>query len=133
MKELQRKQRIRRTLYSVPSLVLMSVIALGLVKGVIRVAETRNESWEQTRALEERAAALALREQEIKEGIARLGTEEGVKDEIRDKFSVTQEGEYVAVVSDERNAAVSSSVETLPWYKKFWNVIMSRINTNEVE
>lgn len=74
--------------------------------------------------LEEKAKILSLREQELKENIARIQTEEGIKDEIKERFSVTQEGERVAVIVDERNSSTSTDDSTLPWYRKFWNAIM---------
>ena len=82
------------------------------------------ESSERSKDLEKRAAALILREEELKGNIARLQTEEGVRDEIKEKFSVTEEGEYVAVIVDDRKVSSSTDGSTLAWYKRFWNVIM---------
>ena len=74
--------------------------------------------------MEKKAAALVLREQELREGIARLETEEGIKGEIKEKFNVTQAGEYVAVVVDDPGAASSTDDRALPWYKRLWSAIM---------
>ena len=98
MRELQRKQKLRRILYSFPSLIILLVITFFLAKGAIGVIGKSLESYQRSKNLEEKAEALAVREQELKEGIARLQTEEGVKNEIKERFSVTQEGEYVAVL-----------------------------------
>ena len=124
MKELQRKQGIRRIIYSIPSLIILSIIALILTKGALGVMNKERTSSELSKDLEEKAAALVLREQELRAGVARLETEEGIKDEIREKFSVTEEDELVAVIIDDRGASSSTDSSTLPWYKKLWLAIM---------
>ena len=124
MKELQKRQRIRRIIYSIPSIIVLLIITFVLARGAVRVMNKERDSSERTRILEERAAALALREQELKEGIAYLQTEEGIKDEIKERFSVTQEGEHVAVIVDDRRASSSTDPSTWPWYKKLWVAIM---------
>lgn len=84
------------------------------------------ESRKDSKNLEEQMNALVAREPELKESIRRLETEEGIKDEIRGKFNVTQEGELVAVIVDDRRATSSTDDSSLPWYKKFWLVIMGK-------
>lgn len=83
------------------------------------------ESRKDLRNLAERADVLIAREAELKEGIRRLETEEGIKDEIRERFNVTQEGELVAVIVDDRRTASSTNGSMLPWYRKVLNVMMS--------
>ncbi|MDO8590340.1 MAG: hypothetical protein Q7R69_03700 [bacterium] len=124
MKELQRKQKIRRVIYSIPSLVILSVIAFFLAKGAVGVINKERVSAAYSKNLAARAEDLVLREQELKGDIARLETEEGIKDEIRERFSVTEEGEYVAIIVNERGVSSSTDKSALPWYKRFWLVIM---------
>lgn len=82
------------------------------------------ESSKRTEGLEARVSALAFREQELKEGVARLQTEEGIKDEIKERFSVTEDGEYVAIIVDEKRSPTSTDSSTLPWYRRFWSAII---------
>ena len=124
MKELQRKQGIRRIIYSIPSLIILSIIAFILTKGALGVMNKEWTSSERSKDLEEKAAVLVLREQELREGIARLETEEGIKDEIREKFSVTEEGELVAVIVDDQGVSNLAGDSMLPWYKRLWIAIM---------
>ncbi|MDO8471331.1 MAG: hypothetical protein Q7S49_01850 [bacterium] len=124
MKELQRKQGIRRIIYSIPSLIILSIIAFILTKGALGVMNKERTSSERSKDLEEKAAALILREQELREGVRRLETEEGIKDEIREKFSVTEEGELVAVIVDDQGVSNSADDSMLPWYKRLWIAIM---------
>lgn len=124
MRELQRKQKLRQRLYSIPSLIGLFIIAILLTKGAVGVINKERESASRLKDLEEKAAALVVREGELKDGIARLKTEEGIEDEIKEKFSVTQEGEFVAVIVDDRNASSSDDDGGKTWYKKLWNVII---------
>jgi len=123
MKELQRKQKFRHIIYSIPSLLVLFAIALLLAKGALGVVSKEKESSERLRYLEEKENSLSLREQELRKGVARLQTEEGIENEIKEKFSVTQEGEYVAVIVDDRRISSSTDELRLVWYKRFWSFI----------
>ncbi|MEK9171770.1 MAG: hypothetical protein AAB782_00845 [Patescibacteria group bacterium] len=124
MKELQRKQKVRRIIYSIPSIIVLSVLAFLLAKGTLGVMDKERESSGRLRSLEEKAVALVLREQELREGVRRLETEEGIKNEIREKFSVIEEGELVAVIVDDQGVSNSAGDSMSPWYKRLWIAIM---------
>lgn len=124
MRELQNRRRSKRFIYSLPALIFLALITFVLAKGAIGVLGKGRESSEMMRDLEEKANTLALREIELKEDITRLETEEGIREEIRDKFSVTEEGEFVAVIVDERRATSSDGDNKSPWYKRLWAVII---------
>jgi len=125
MKELQRKQRMKRLLYSVPSLICLSAITFFLAKGAGGVMLKERESAGVVSGLEAKALASEERQKELEASIERLKTEEGVMEEIKDKFSVTREGEHVAIIVDERRAATSTGVPERAWYKRFWAAIIS--------
>ena len=124
MKELQRKQRIRRVVYSIPSLVILVVITFLLARGAVRVVGKERESAARTRALEERTIALVIREKELEEGVASLKTEDGIKEEIKERFNVTEEGERVAVIVDDQSVSTSTDSLDSSWYKRLWAAIM---------
>ena len=124
MRELQRKQKMRQRLYSLPSLIGLFIIAVLLAKGAVGVINKERESALRSRELEEKATTLVQREEELKEGIARLETEEGIQEEIKERFSVIQEGEFVAVIVDDRRATSSDDDSGKAWYKKLWSAIM---------
>ena len=124
MRELQRKQKMRQRLYSLPSLIGLFIIAVLLAKGAVGVINKERESALRSRELEEKATTLVQREEELKEGIARLETEEGIQEEIKERFSVIQEGEFVAVIVDDRRVTSSEDDSGKAWYKKLWSAIM---------
>lgn len=113
-------------IYSIPVLVIFTIITFVLARGAVRIISKERESAERTKILEEKAAALVVREQELREGIESLKTEEGIKKEIKERFSVTQENEHVAVIVDDRNGAVLDDDSGSAWYKRLWAVIIGR-------
>lgn len=124
MKELQRKQKIKKILYSIPSLLLFAVITILLAKGASGIMRIERESAGKVKTLEAESQALALREKELNAEIVRLKTEEGVLEEIKEKFSVTREGEYVAIIVDEKREATSTDSIFKNWYAKMVDVII---------
>ena len=80
------------------------------------------ESAQSVNNLKAKMATLSDREAQLKAEIARLGTSEGVDTLIKEKFSVSKEGERVAVIVDEPNSSTSSSTgETkINWFQRLW-------------
>ncbi|MEX2014211.1 MAG: hypothetical protein WD896_02555, partial [Parcubacteria group bacterium] len=95
-----------------------------LAKGAMGVMDKKWASSERLKDLEDKATALILREEELRESVERLGTEEGIRDEIRERFSVAQVGEHVAVIVEDESVSSSTDDSTKAWYKRFWSAIM---------
>lgn len=124
MKELQKKHKTRRLIYSIPSLILLTFFTLMFVRGAIKMVAKERESNASLKNTKDRVVALTLREQELRKDITRLGTEEGIENEIRDRFSVIEEGEHLAVIVDDKKNATSTDTNKKPWYKKLWAAII---------
>jgi cell division protein FtsB len=120
MKEFQRKQKIRKRLYSIPALVILFIILALIVRGTLEVMHKVRVSREHVRVLEEKALALTLRSQELEEGIANLDTEDGVMKELKEKFNVIEEGERVVVVVDEEAQDPSDEAKSQSWMGNIW-------------
>lgn len=127
MKELQRRQKIRQIVYSWPSLALIGLLAFLLAKGAFGVMIKERQSAERLENLEGKSAELNKREAELSAEIARLSTERGVEEEIRDKFSVTKEGEYVAIIVDERRKATTTDMSTGERIRSWWQGLVGWI------
>ena len=112
-------------MYSIPSLLLLAVFAFLLVKGAIGVMGKERESANTLKELEEKAETLEEREYELEGKIARIKTEEGLFEAIKEKFSVIRAGEHVAIIVDERATTSSGKILKPIWYKRMWTAIMS--------
>ncbi|MEK7135401.1 MAG: hypothetical protein AAB780_01715 [Patescibacteria group bacterium] len=126
VKELEHRQKVKRVVYSWPSLVAVALLTFFLVKGAAGIMGIERDSAERVEALEDQSAALILRENNLKAEIESLKTEEGIVGAIKDKFSATREGEYVAIIVDERSKAAATVAVEPSWYKKFWNAIIGQ-------
>ncbi len=126
MRELEHRQRLKRRLYSLPALVLLLIITVALVRGTYFLVLKERETAQEAEALALRAKSLAEREQTLLKETSKLGTESGVEEEIKSKFNVAREGERVAVIVDRPQLESATTTEDLPWWKRFWNAIISR-------
>ncbi|MBX4200477.1 septum formation initiator family protein [Candidatus Parcubacteria bacterium] len=124
MRELQQKQKFKRRLYSYPSLVLAITFGFFIMHGTLGVVKKDKESAAALITLQEKMTNLSDREMELKNSITKLSTDEGIDEEIKEKFNVSQEGERVAVIVDQNNHSGTSTNESKPWYKKIWNAII---------
>ena len=73
--------------------------------------EKNLESKKNVVLLEDQLSEARKKNEELSKHIAILNTEEGVESEIRQKFSVSKEGEQVAVIIDPKPLAETGPVE----------------------
>lgn len=110
-------------MYSYPVLFLLLLLMFVLARGAVGVIGKQVESGELAALEQEKAMALAARQEELEDKVERLKTEEGIKEEIRERFSVAEEGVHVAVIVEEKRATTTEEPERMPWYKRFWEAI----------
>lgn len=111
-------------IYSLPLLIIFALGTFLLVKGAVRMVATERESSRRAEALKEEFAAETTRKSILERSIARLETQEGVEEEIKEKFGVVREGEHVAIIVDDRRQASSTDDYGIPWYAKLWHAII---------
>jgi cell division protein FtsB len=126
MRELESKQKIRRWVYSTPVLVLLLALLFILFRGTLGIWEKERESASRVEDLTGKMAEVTMRTQELESSLTRLSTDEGIRDEIREKFDVSAEGEYMVVIVDPRAETATSTEEIQAWYRRLWNAIMKQ-------
>ncbi len=124
MRELRQKQIIKHRLYSLPSLLIFGLITVFLISGAYRVLNKGIESKAKIDLLSEKKDNLLQRQDELKNSIQTIQTDEGIDKEIKEKFSVSKEGEKVVVIVDPKPIATSTEEKVIPWYKKLWEGII---------
>jgi cell division protein FtsB len=125
MREFQQKQKLRKRLYSIPSLIALSILLVLIGKGTYEIVGKVRVSREHVKNLEEKAAALSVRSQELQDDISRLETEDGVKRELKERFNVVEDGEKVVVVVDEKSSTSSAKDGSGQWFGGIWNKVKS--------
>lgn len=124
MRELENRQKFRRRLYSMPALAALLVMTVLLVKGAYTMVLTERESAEGAEFLALEVASLSAREAVLGEAIEKLNTEDGIEEEIKSKYNVAREGEYVAVIVDRPERGATTTQEKKSWWKRAWAGIM---------
>ncbi len=119
MLEFQVKKRFKRILYSRAMIVILMIVIVFAIKATWSVYKKQQTSRMNLNRLQLEISELKQREDYIKSGIDRLGTDKGVEEEIRQKFKVVKDGESMSIlIDDEQVMATSSSPE-----KGFWSTI----------
>ena len=123
MREFQDKDRRRRYLYSPVILLLFSILVFFVAKGASGVMRKERGASARVEELENESQNLEARQKKLENNIAKLKTEEGVVDEIRQKFNVTREGENLAIIIDADKNTGEKQKQT-PWYERVWDAMI---------
>ena len=111
-------------MYSIPSLALLALLLFLLARGAVSIIGKQLDSSDLAEAEAMKAEELLVRKAELEDKVERLKTEEGVKEEIRERFNVTAGSEHVAIIVENNQATTTGEEEKKPWYKRVWNAIM---------
>lgn len=124
MRELQRKQKLKKRIYSTPILVLFSLIVLLTARGTYDVMKKKHDSEQYVKDLEKQTAELENRQKELDQSVTYLKTEEGIDEEIKQRFNVARPGEHVVVIVDPKQLATTTRPENSSWWKSLWDAII---------
>jgi cell division protein FtsB len=127
MRELREKQKLKRRLYSIPVLLLLTFVTGLFIRGTYVVFTKKIESAEYVKNLSLRSEELKRKQAELSANIASLGTESGLEKEVKAKYNVAKEGERFIILVDQGSATASDMIVDLPWWKKAWNAIISAL------
>lgn len=115
MKKFQEKQIIKSRLYSPITIIFLFIVLLFAVNGSkniwLKYFESKENATQTYRKLEE----LEARKKGLEEQTERLKSEEGIEEEVREKFNVLRPGEKVLVIKEEE----SEQKEEETFWQKF--------------
>lgn len=122
MKDFQQRKKIRKVLYSRNVIIVLSIITILLVRGAFGVMQKNIESKKNVVQLDAQLAEARAKNEELSKNIAILSTEEGIESEIRQKFSVSKDGEQVAVIIDAKPVPEEKQLEAKGFFGsiKMW-------------
>jgi len=127
MDELRKKQKLKKRLYSAPSLAVLLLITFVFVRGTYIVFEKKAESAEYVAALEVKAESLREKQAELTQNIESLKTEEGLEKEVKEKYNVSKPGEKVVILVDPKATSTDEAPDSRAWYQKAWDAIISAL------
>ena len=99
MLDFRERSQLRRALYAKPTILLFALLIVLTLRGALGMYEKNNEAnIKRDKAIAE-MNALKEREGELRDDIARLSTERGQEEAIRNRFMVAKDGEKVIIVT----------------------------------
>lgn len=126
MHEFQKKQGLRKRMYSTPVLLILFIVTILSFRGAYTMMVKERVSLAQTNKLSAEYANLKIREGELSLEFERLKTMSGIEEEIKSKFNVAKAGEMVAVIVDNEDEGSTTTPKKLPWWKRFLGGIIGK-------
>ncbi len=118
MLDFAQKRKVRSVLYHPIMLTALLVIVVFFLHSTWVVYGKKRESEAMAKASAAHVEELQARDADMKAKIERLGTETGLEEEIRSKFSVVKGGENMVIVVDGQNGSSGSATSTDSWWRK---------------
>lgn len=102
MREFQEKKRIRRYIYSPITLIVLLGVLYVVGRATWNVSLKQNDSETKKDQTQGRYEQLVSHRDALEASVAKLKTDEGVEQEIRDKFRMAKDGEQLIVIIDDK-------------------------------
>ena len=103
MRSFQQKRGFRNILHSKPVLIFFGILLLVFAWGVIGFMSKMSLTRENRKITESKVAQLEQQKEKLSSDIAKLKTEKGMEESIREKFGLVKEGEGVIVIVEDKN------------------------------
>ena len=100
MLDFRERNRLRKAIYAKPTILIVALGFFFVAHSAWGMYQKSRDAGDKRDAALERLTELEARERELSSDIARLSTNRGVEEEIRDRFMVAKDGEKVIIVSD---------------------------------
>lgn len=118
MEDFRQKQKMRRALYSKTTLVVLAGVFLFLLLktwGIYEKERMSHESLEDARREQEE---LSVRADALAAEVARLETDAGFEEVLRDRYGVAKKGEEVIVLIDKDSDTMPLEESSQGWWQK---------------
>jgi ABC-type sugar transport system permease subunit len=121
MRKFEERRQHRRYLYSIPALILMLVFIFVLGRATWQSFLGANFAKDNAAAVKSEKTELEDRGGALGGDLAKLESERGMEEIIRDKFAVGKEGEEVIILVDNKADSVLSAENE----ESFWQKVLS--------
>lgn len=121
MKSFQPKRGFRNIIHSRPVLALLGILLLVFAWGVIGFMGKMVATVENRKIAENKVAQLEQEKEKLSSDIAKLKTDAGVEESIREKFGLAKEGEGEIVIVEDKNPPKASDSHSKGFFSFFMN------------
>ena len=112
MKSFQQKRSFRNIMHSKPVLAFLGIIVLVFAFGVVGFMGKMRMTIENRKIAENKIAQLEKEKEKLSSDVAKLKSQDGIEESIRQKFGLAKEGEGMIMIVDDKNQA--KRVEDIP-------------------
>ena len=120
-----RSQGKRFNIFRSPiTLVVAAIVLVVLAKATWSIHQKVLVSATKLTQAQAELNKLQSRQQTLSAEVSRLSTDQGIEAELRTKYRAVKEGESVAVILDDSNAAAiatASTTEEVGWWHSLWS------------
>ncbi len=117
-------KRLKELFFSWPMAILLGVLVVVVGVAAWNMYQTYENTEETVQRLENERQELSGRLEAAQSAAAQVSTNRGLREEIRDKFSVAKPGERVIVLNEQdRDAATTSKQEDAGFWQRIQNTI----------
>lgn len=122
MRDFQQKKKWRNMLESWPVLFFLGILLLLFAWGVFGLLFRMHATRENRKLAEVKLAELKEKKEIFSNDVAKLGSETGIEESIREKFPVVKEGEGLIVVVEDKSLSEELKKEEKGFFSKllFW-------------
>ena len=127
MFDFHEKRRIRGIVYSIPSILIVFMVAGLIFLSVEKRYSVEREMAEKLEVKEAELNVLKERATALEANVEHLRNERGIEEEIRTRFDVAKEGEQVIIILDDEKktqvATTTSGSTDQPGKRSFFDVL----------
>jgi cell division protein FtsL len=120
MRNFQKKGRFSRMMQSKFFLMFLGVIILFFFFSMFSFMNKMEETIRNKKTTEDKITELEKSKSKLNSDIAKLKTEEGIEDNIRNKFGLAKEGENMILIIDDKNQTETSKDSEST---SFWSIL----------
>jgi len=103
MKSFQKRRRLRYIIQSKPFLIFLGVFIFVFIFSVFDFMNKMEKAIKNRKIIEDKIIELEKSKEKLNSDIVKLKTEEGIEENIRDKFGLAKEGENMILIIDDKN------------------------------
>lgn len=123
MRNFQQKNKHGNLLHSKPVLIFLGILILFFAWGVFSLMNKMQITIENKRKAENKFIELQNKKEKFSAEIAKLKTESGIEESIREKFGLVKEGEDMIVIIEDKNTSAAREIPTNGFFLFFKNLL----------
>ena len=109
MRNFQEKRRLNQIMHSKPVLIILGIMVLIFAYSVFGLVGKMRETINNKKIAEEKIQELQKEKEQLTANINQLKTNQGMEENIREKFGLAKDGEGMVVVVDDKNSPTADT------------------------